>query len=216
LLAVVVMVGFGALISTQASGTLQEDVQTDLQTLSENRASQLDAWLDTVKRSAVVTSQSEVVTSGDADAIDAELESMVEQDLVPRDVVAVHYVNTDSKVIERSTLDALEGVNAEEQGAPFATDPPSFDGPSDTYVTDPFTVPAVDHPIVAVVTPVAGVEDRMLVFMTDLESRAQSLSGHNHDSATVVAASHSTGRTTSRHRSSWPRTGRSSPTPTRA
>ncbi|MFB6087029.1 MAG: methyl-accepting chemotaxis protein [Haloarculaceae archaeon] len=182
------MVGFGAVISTQASATLQEDVRTELRTLSENRADQLDAWLNTVKRSAVMTSQLEVMGSGDAAAIDQRLESLVERNLLPQDVVGVHYLNTESMVIAESTVDGLEGVNTSKQGAPFATDPPTFEGPGDTYVTEPFTVPAVDHPIVAVISPVAGADNRALVFMTDLESRSQTLSSRNDESETVVVS----------------------------
>jgi methyl-accepting chemotaxis protein len=43
--AIVVIVGFGAVISTQASATLQDDVQQDLETLSDTRADQLGTWL---------------------------------------------------------------------------------------------------------------------------------------------------------------------------
>lgn len=39
-LAVLVMVAFGVLISTQASATLEEDVRNDMTTLSESQAAQ--------------------------------------------------------------------------------------------------------------------------------------------------------------------------------
>jgi len=52
-----------------------------------------------------------------------------------------------------SSNEQFVGVNAAEQGAPFATDPPAFDGPDDTHVTDPFSVSVADHPIISVVSP---------------------------------------------------------------
>ncbi|WP_135365457.1 methyl-accepting chemotaxis protein [Halosimplex halophilum] len=184
--AVVVMVGFGAVISTQASATLQDDVEGDLRTLSETRTDELDAWIGSVQREAVLTSQLEAVRSGDGAAVDRALTEQIESGAVPPDVAAIHYLDTESMVFTESTNDEFEGVSPAEQGAPFATDPPEFDGPDDTYVTEPFAVPAADHPVVAVVTPVPGVEDRALVFMTDLAARSQALADANDDTSTVV------------------------------
>ena len=187
--AVVVMVGFGAVISTQASATLQDDVEADLQTLSETRTDEIDAWLGSVQREAVLTSQLETIRSGDGDAVDREITEMIESGAVPPDVVAIHYLDTESMVITESSNDDLEGVNPAEQGAPFATDPPEFDGPNDTYVTEPFEVGVVDHPVVAVVTPVPDAENRALVFMMDIESHSLGLADGNDDTSTVVVNS---------------------------
>ncbi|QLH80056.1 HAMP domain-containing protein [Halosimplex rubrum] len=180
------MVGFGAVISTQASATLQDDVENDLRTLSETRTAELDSWLGSVQREAALTSQLSAVRSGDGAAVDEALTAQFESGTVPPDVVAIHYLNTESMVFTESTNDEFEGLSPADQGAPFATDPPAFDGPDDTYVTEPFAVPAVDHPVVAVVTPVPGAEDRALVFMTDLAARSSSLADANADTSTVV------------------------------
>jgi len=187
--AVVVMVGFGAIISTQASATLQDDVEADLQTLSETRTNEIDAWLGSVQREAVLTAQLETIRSGDGDAVDREITQVVESGAVPPDVVAIHYLDTESMVITESSNDALEGVSPAEQGAPFATDPPEFDGPNDTYVTEPFEVSVVDHPVVAVVTPVPDAENRALVFMMDIKAHSQGLADGNEDTSTVVVNS---------------------------
>ncbi|QLH85070.1 HAMP domain-containing protein [Halosimplex pelagicum] len=180
------MVGFGAVISTQASATLQDDVEDDLRTLSETRTTELDSWLGSVQREAALTSQLSPVRSGDGETVDRALTDRIESGAVPPDVAAIHYLNTESMVFTESTNDEFEGLSPAEQGAPFATDPPTFDGPDDTYVTEPFSVPAVDHPVVAVVTPVPGVENRALVFMTDLEARSQALADSRNDTSTVV------------------------------
>ncbi len=185
-IAVVVVVGFGAVISTQASATLQDDVQQDLETLSETRADQLETWLDSIKREAVLTAQHQDVRSGDSDTVDAYIERQVESGHVPEDVVAVHYLNTESMVIERSSADDMEGVNTAEQGAPFATDPPSFDSPDDVVVTDPFEVSVVDHPVVSVITPVPGVENRALVYMVDIKSHSRALGDTQGETSTRV------------------------------
>jgi methyl-accepting chemotaxis protein len=187
--AVVVIVGFGAVISTQASATLQDDVEGDLQTLSETRADQLHTWLDSVRREAVLTAQHQAVRSGDPATVDEYIEAQVAAGHVPEDVLAVHYLDTESMTIERSSMDDMEGVSPAEQGAPFATDPPTFDSPDDVVVTEPFSVSVVDRPLVAAITPVPGVEDRALVFMTDIEARSQGLSDSRGDTSTVVVNS---------------------------
>jgi methyl-accepting chemotaxis protein len=184
--AVVVMVGFGAVISTQASATLQDDVEGELRTLSETRTAELDSWIEGVERDAVLTAQLEPVRSGDVATVDDALTRTVDAGTVPPDVAGIHYLDTEEMVFRASTVDGMDGVSPAEQGAPFATDPPTFDGPDDTYVTEPFSVPVVDHPVVAVVTPVPGVEDRALVFMADIESRSQALADGNNDTSTVV------------------------------
>ncbi|WP_324661762.1 methyl-accepting chemotaxis protein [Haloarcula sediminis] len=184
--AIVVVVAFGAVISVQASSTLSEDVESDTTALSDTQAAQLDGWLTTTRRDARTTSRLSVFADGSQSAVQDRLTGLVENDEVPPDVVAVHYVNTANGTISASSNEQFVGVNATEQGAPFATDPPEFSGPDDTHVTDPFTVSIVDHPIIAVVSPVNGAENRSIVYMTDLEARADSISNQREGSYTTV------------------------------
>ncbi|WP_284008673.1 methyl-accepting chemotaxis protein [Haloarcula pelagica] len=186
--AIVVVVAFGAVISVQASATLEEDVAGDMTALSETQAGQLDAWLTTTRRDVRTTSRLPVFTEGSATERQARLEQLIEADAVPPDVVAVHYVNTETGRIEASSNQQFVGVDAAEQGAPFATDPPAFEGPDDTHVTRPFTVSIVDHPIIAVVSPVPGAENRALVYMTDLGAKADEISNQREGSFTTVVS----------------------------
>ncbi len=184
--AIVVVVAFGAVISVQASATLAEDAEGDTTALSDTQAAQLDGWLTTARRDVRTTSRLPVFAEGSQPAVQDRLTGLVENEAVPPDVVAVHYVNTSSGTITASSNEQFVGVNATEQGASFATDPPEFSGPDDTHVTDPFSVSVVDHPIIAVVSPVAGAENRSLVYMTDLEARAESISNQREGSYTTV------------------------------
>ncbi|MFB6128200.1 MAG: methyl-accepting chemotaxis protein [Halorhabdus sp.] len=184
--AIVVMLAFGGVISYQASGELRDDVQQDLLTKSNAQAAQLETWLSSVERDVRTTSKLPVFASGAIDRIDRRLDEMVSSGTVPEDVVAVHYLDMGEMRFLASSSDAMEGVNPAEQGAAFATDPPSFDGPNDVYVSEPFSVPVVDHPIVAVLSPVDGTDDRALVYMVDLEARAAALSVTGETSTVVV------------------------------
>ncbi|SEN79560.1 methyl-accepting chemotaxis protein [Halorientalis persicus] len=185
-LAILVVVVSGAVINAQAQATLQEDVQDQLVTSAETRAQQLDTWMGAVKGDVRTTAELSVFASGDRAAINDALRSRVANDRVPKDVVAVHYLNTSSMTFEASSNEQFVGVSPADQGAPFATDPPNFDGPSDVYISEPFRVPIADHPILAVVTPVPGAEDKALVYMTDLASRTEALSAARGNTSTVV------------------------------
>ncbi|QZX98429.1 methyl-accepting chemotaxis protein [Halobaculum rubrum] len=186
LLAVVVLtVAFGVVVHVQTDTQLRQDVNAELSSTAEVRADTLDTWLAGVQKQTVMTSRHPAVASGDVDRVDDHLAELQAADALPEDVAAVHYYDTGEKQIVTSTADPMIGVSPAEQGAPFAENPPEFSGSDDTHVTDPFEVPVVDHPVVAVVSPVPGVEDRALIYMIDIESRAAALSDGS-DTETLV------------------------------
>ncbi|WP_336003011.1 methyl-accepting chemotaxis protein [Halorientalis halophila] len=185
-LAILVVVVSGVAINAQAQATLGDDVRNQLVNDAETRAQQLDTWTRAVENDARTTAELSVYASGNESAIRADLRDRVSADHVPEDVVAVHYLNTSSMVFEASSSEAFEGVSPAEQGAPFATDPPAFEGPDDVYISEPFRVPVADHPVLAVVTPVPDAENRALVYMIDLSSRTASLTGSDGLTTVVV------------------------------
>ncbi|WP_136687995.1 methyl-accepting chemotaxis protein [Halorhabdus amylolytica] len=183
--AIVVMLAFGAVISAQASGELRDDVERDLTSQAGAQADHLDTWVSAVTGDVRTTSKLSVFASDDVDRIKPALDRMIENGNVPEDVVAVHYLDTDGMEFLTSSSDRMVGVDPAQQGAAFATDPPTFDNPDDVHVSEPFSVPIVDHPIIAVISPIEGADDRALVYMADLEARAEALGGGN-DTSTVV------------------------------
>jgi len=187
-LAILAMVAFGLVVSAQASASLNDDVREELTALSGSQADQLDGWLANTQRSARATSAHPALASGDTDRAGEYLKSLVENDATSENVVAAHYVNAETMTIEASSNEQFVGVNAAEQGAPFAENPPSFDGPADTHVSEPFTVSIVDHPIISVLSPIEG-SNHVLVYMVDLRDRARGISQQRGDSSTVVVNS---------------------------
>jgi methyl-accepting chemotaxis protein len=187
LLAVVVLtVGFGALVQAQTSAELRADATDELTTTAEVRGETLDAWLSSVQRQSRLTARHPAVQSGEPDRVRSHLRELVESGTVPESVIAVHYYDTDARRILVSSNERLEGVSPAEQGAPFARNPPTFDGPDDTYVSDPFEVAVVDHPVLTVVSPVAGAEDRAVIYMIDLRERVAGLTGVTDGQIVVV------------------------------
>ncbi|MFA1612360.1 methyl-accepting chemotaxis protein [Halobellus rubicundus] len=187
LLAVVALVvGFGVVVHEETSATLQEEVRTELTTSAETRAAELDTWISGIERQTRLHSTQAVLQSDDASEISAHLRETVESDAVPEGVVAVHYYDADSQTIRASSMAKMEGVNPAEQGAPFATDPPTFSGPDDTYVSSPFRVPVVDFPVLSVISPIEGADGKMLVYMIDLRAHAAEFADIAGQGSTVV------------------------------
>jgi methyl-accepting chemotaxis protein len=184
--AVVIIVVFGGVISAQTSAQLEDDVQEDLTVQSQTEARQLDTWVRSIENDVRTTSRLPVFASGDTSQVKAELDRMIADDEVPEDVVAVHYLDTESMEFLTSSADGMIGVNPREQGAPFAQEPLAFEGSGDVLITKPFEVPVVDHPIVAAISPVEGADDRALVYMIDLSSHAGTISQDSGDTWTVV------------------------------
>jgi methyl-accepting chemotaxis protein len=184
--AILVMVAFGAVISVQASNTLEDTVEEDMQGLAESQAGQLDSWLQSTERSVRATSDNPTLNTGDEEAINEQLNKWVENEQVSEHVAAVHYLNTETMTIEASSNEQFVGVNPAEQGAAFAENPPTFSGPHDTHITEPFSVSIADHPIISVLSPVTGEENHVLVYMTDLQAQSEAISADSEDSNTTV------------------------------
>ncbi|MFC7057909.1 methyl-accepting chemotaxis protein [Halovenus salina] len=184
--AILVMVAFGAVISVQASNTLEDTVEEDMVGLADSQAGELDSWLLSTQRSVRAASDSPALDTDDTATVSEELQRWVENEQVSEHVAAVHYLNTETMTFEASSNEQFVGLNPGEQGAPFAEDPPSFDGPSDTHVSEPFSVPLADHPIIAVLSPVSGQDNRVLVYMTDLQAKSDSVSAARQNSSTTV------------------------------
>ncbi|MFD1588979.1 methyl-accepting chemotaxis protein [Halorientalis brevis] len=185
-LAILVVVASGVVISQQTQASLQDDVEGELQTVSETRAAQLDTWMAAVQRETQSTSDLSVYQTEDPTEISGRLSSMVESDRVPQDVVAIHYLNTSSMTIEASSNERFVDVDTAEQGAAFARNPPTFDGPADVAVTEPFRVPIADHRVISVLSPVPGQENRAIVYMIDLTAHTQRLQSSVEGAETVV------------------------------
>ncbi|MFC6875144.1 methyl-accepting chemotaxis protein [Halobellus marinus] len=187
LLAVVALVvGFGFVVQEQTSATLQDEVETDLRTSAETRAAELDTWLSGIEGQIRLHSTRDVIKSGDTEAISDHLRHTAEHDALPEGVVAVHYYDMESQTIEASSMETMEGVNPGDEGAPFATDPPTFETDDDTYVTSPFTVQVVNFPVVSVISPVEGADGKALIYMINLKAHTQSFADSAGVGSTVV------------------------------
>ncbi|USZ67475.1 methyl-accepting chemotaxis protein [Halorussus salilacus] len=183
---VALIVAVGALVQAQTADQLEADVEEELTTLSESRAESIDTWLSSVQTQTKRSANHPVFQSGDTERIRSHLRELVEGENVPDGVVAVHYYDADTKEIVTSSSDEMVGVEPDEQGAPFATDPPTFDGRNDVHVSDPFEVPVADFPVVAVIAPIPDRPDERVIYMVNIEEYTDSLTEGESGGHTVV------------------------------
>ncbi|MFB6196571.1 MAG: methyl-accepting chemotaxis protein [Haloplanus sp.] len=179
-------VAVGAVVSADASAQLREDIERHMVDTTEQRAERLDAWLQGVANQARVASDHPALRDGDRAAVGSYLDSLASDDRAPPGVVAVHYVDSTTGEIVSSSNDDFVGVDARSQGAPFAQEGVSFSGTDDVLVTDPFRPGVVDFATVAVATPVAGQENRLLVYMVNFERQVQGFTQQSEHSKTIV------------------------------
>ncbi|MFB6270004.1 MAG: methyl-accepting chemotaxis protein [Halobacterium sp.] len=192
LVVVVIAVGVGGMVYQQTNAQLQDDVRTELSATADARAAQLDAWLDNVRGQTRLASTRPELQSGDSEEVASYIDGLAASDSLPDGVVAVHYYDASTQTIEYSSNEQLTGVNAGEQGAPFATDPPTFESADDVAVTEPFRVPVVDFPVIAVLSPVDGASDKRLVYMVNVNTLTDTFSAVTEGSDTVVVNSEGT------------------------
>jgi len=183
---VALSVGVGALVYQQTTDQLQGDVRDDLTASADARADHLDAWLSNVRGQTQLASSQPALASGDSEQIQSALDGFADSSELPDGVVAVHYYDAPTSTIEASSMDGFAGVEPDEQGAPFATDPPTFDGADDVAVTKPFTVPVADFPVLAVLSPVEGTEDKRIVYMVNVNALTEDFGEAVDGSSTVV------------------------------
>ncbi|WP_135828426.1 methyl-accepting chemotaxis protein [Halorussus halobius] len=179
-------VAVGALVQAQTDEQLRQDVEAELTTVSESQSGTLDTWLSNVKRQSRLTSEHPAVTAGETNRTRELMRGLIDRDGVPEGVVAVHYYDADERTIVTSSSDEFVGVNPARQNMPFATQPPSFDGPDEVYVSEPFRTSTTDFPVVAVISPVPDDPDRRVVYMVNIEERTQSLTGTVEGGSTLV------------------------------
>ncbi|MFB6218188.1 MAG: methyl-accepting chemotaxis protein [Halobacteriaceae archaeon] len=177
LVLIVVVVGaVGGSIFVQTGAALREDTNDQLQRSTDLQSETLGQWLGLMKEEARLLSRSTVVKSRDNQRIQRFLTTEVEEaGRLPPEVVAVHYLNTSAFVIETSTNEKFVGVNPRQKGVGWAQDPPEFESGDDVWVSPPFESPLSGRPVFAILSPVPGQSDRVLIVMVDIGKRVERL-----------------------------------------
>jgi methyl-accepting chemotaxis protein len=190
--ALLLTVAVGTVVSAEASTELRSNVEASMTETADSRAERLDTWLRGVTTQARTASDHPALRSGGDGQVTPYLDSLARDERTPDGVVAVHHVDADSGEILHSSADGMVGVDARAQGAPFAQPGVEFSGADGVVVTDPFRPSVVDFTTVAVATPVAGDEDRLLVYMVNFEQQVAAFTESSEGTRTVVVDSDGT------------------------
>ncbi|MFB6156211.1 MAG: methyl-accepting chemotaxis protein, partial [Haloferacaceae archaeon] len=174
-LAAVVLVSalVGAYTYTSTASGLRADVHDEMRTVAENEATELADWRTDRKRMVRMLSQVAVMESDSPDLIRRYLER--ETASLPDDVRAVHYFDSQRKVVVASSDPGMEGTNLADAGVPWARKSLSrgatFSSRHDVLVSSVYAYGGNDT--MAFVSPVPGTVDRVLVVTVDVDAVAE-------------------------------------------
>ncbi|MCT9095171.1 methyl-accepting chemotaxis protein [Haloarchaeobius sp. HME9146] len=164
--AVLLMLVAGYLVQAQTAAEVKQDAEGDLSLAAQVQANELDQWIKGNKRQARTVSELYELQTDDPEQIQPKLKELVNDGQVSDEVVAIHYVDTSKGQVITSSKDKFVGVKPAKQGAPFVSKlKEGFESPDEVYVSKPFSIPVADFPVVAVLTPVPRVDNRVVVFM---------------------------------------------------
>jgi methyl-accepting chemotaxis protein len=177
IVALAVVVGIAAIGAVTFIGVQEElnrSAESRLEASATAQSANLEGWVDGLRREAALLTESEAVGHGDIPAVSAYLDKQVASETLDPSVLAVHYVDTSEPVIRASSNDAFVDVNPQAEGVPWARGGVDIEG-QQPVVSDVFPGPNVDEPVVAVLAPVERRDNRALVMMVNVGSRADRL-----------------------------------------
>lgn len=180
----VAMTGIAGAAFFQTQSQLETEERSQLTAASETQADALGRWATQLRQEAQLLAESAAVKSDNLDRIQPFVTEKIQNDEVPKSVLAIHYLNLSGPRIEASSKEQFIGLNPVEEGAPFAQDGISL--PEDgSVISDPFMGPKVNEPVVAVIAPVEGAK-RAVIMMVNVKTRQESLPRQSNGTFTRV------------------------------
>jgi len=141
---------------------LEADVDSELQTVGELTANDLENWVEQRRLVAREVSKNHWLATG---AIASTLNS--EYNDLPDDVVALHYVDTANLDVAATTMNTLSHQNLRERGDPWAQDDVTFDQIDTVLVSEPYTLDS-GRTVMAFVSPVPSQRNKAVVLVADV------------------------------------------------
>ncbi|MFB6189648.1 MAG: methyl-accepting chemotaxis protein [Halapricum sp.] len=173
-LVVIVVIGaIGGYIYLRTGDQLTRDAEQRMGTRALDHANALDTWVNNSESTTRVVS-SALTAEARQDTVQQYLSSLVEQGDLTDGVRAVHYVNTDSGEILASSLQSRVGANPRQEGAPWAQKDMGSIGDSAVLETT-FQPTVANTTVAAFVSPVPDVDNRALVYVTNVSAIADHL-----------------------------------------
>lgn len=189
--------GVGALMYVQTTDQLTQDAQDQMETAANTQATALSQWMEQLKSEAHTLAFSAPVQNGEPQQISTYFSQELENENLPTDVLAIHYFDTETSAYRASS--ATDSVDANpQQQTPWAQQSLAL-GDSEIQVSDPYTAPSSQTPVIAVIAAVPNQENRALVMLIDLENHATGMARPVQNSFTKVV--NSDGTTVLSHRS---------------
>ncbi|MCU4741265.1 methyl-accepting chemotaxis protein [Natronoglomus mannanivorans] len=174
LLVVVVIASVGAAGYMEATNSVEEDTDAQLQSTVTMQADSIGTWVDQKERQTNMISETEQVRSGDTD----EIQPYMTRHWRSFDVEGIHYVDTDRNQItassEPSAVDqSLDGIDE-----PWTNDETfeSLTSPSDVWTADQAHPGSIhERDVITFVSPITGWDGRYIVVVAGIEDQVDAL-----------------------------------------
>ena len=163
-LAILLLVTATVGIYTQqaVASELEADVDSELRTVGELTANDLENWVDQRRLITREVSKNHWLATGAvASTLNAEFNDL------PDDVVALHYVDTETVAVESTTTNTLAHQNLRDRGDPWAQADVTFDQIDTVLVSEPYSLDD-GRTVMAFVSPVPAQQHKAIVLLADV------------------------------------------------
>ncbi len=166
LVVLLVVGGMSMFVYAQTTTQIQSDIEAEYTGAAERNAGDIVDWQNERSSNAGLLSESPALDDPTDDEINEILTN--EQDRLPDDVRAIHYVDLDDQQIVASSTPARPGTQLNIVEAPWAYEDLEL-ADDDVFVSDVEEIQGA--PTVSFVSPVAGTEENIVLVLTsDLDN----------------------------------------------
>lgn len=175
LLIMVVTGSVGAYNYVSAKDTVENQVRDQLVSTAELQADGMQEWISNMRLQTRTLSDAEPFQATNESEVGGYLDSKLAS--YPDEVLAIHFVNIESKTVVASSANGTAGTDLGSQSVPWADDSLNYwlGDTSNVLISSPYQSVASDDSVVAFVTAVPGNDQYAVVVTATLAERAGSL-----------------------------------------
>jgi methyl-accepting chemotaxis protein len=188
ILVMVVTAAIGGILFSGVTGTLDSQVDQQVESTAHLQANQLENWIGGFERQTRLRAESSVYQTGSSRDIQLHLSGVT----LGQGVVALHYIDLQSGQIEASTTSDVQGTNFAESGVPWAMEDltrvaSETDRADNVYIADqPYESPGTDERVIAFVSSPSNNSQHALIVEPRVGSRVSNFEQTSESAYTTI------------------------------
>lgn len=187
LLIMVVTASLGYVFQQQVSAKVTHQIHSEMETLAELEADQLQQWVEEHRQNTRMISEMEEVRSNDPAVVRSQLDHEMQE--LPDTTHGLHVLNRSTGTVEQSTVKSMGGLALSELNLTWANISLESADPSDTAVSEGFMYQ--DQELVLFASPIAD-SSKAVLMTVNARERAQHFQNPIDGGYTHVVNSHGT------------------------